>query len=285
MADKVFGIDVSKWQGDFDFSKAMNEGVKFAILRGAYANSKDVKFEQFYATCKSLKLPVGVYHYSMAKTVNEAINEANYLISNVLKGKQFEYPIYMDVEDATQKKLGKKLLTDIVVAYCETLENAGYYVGIYSSKSFFSTYMDEKRLEPYDKWVAQWSKDCTYGSSYGMWQFGGETNLIRSNKISGVTCDQDYALKDYPTIIKNAKLNGYNGATVPPVTTVPTAPTPSIKVGDTVAVINAINYDNGKKFVKWHSKYTVMALKGSRAVIGVKGVVTSAIDVKNLKKV
>lgn len=274
---KVFGIDVSKWQGDFDFSKAMNEGVKFAILRGAYSKTKDVKFEQFYATCKSLKLPIGVYHYSMAKTVNEAINEANFLISHILKGKQFEYPIYMDVEDATQRKLGKKLLTDIVIAYCETLENAGYYVGIYSSKSFFSSYMDEKRLTPYDKWVAQWNESCTYNGSYGMWQFGGETNPIRSNKIAGVTCDQDYALKDYPTIIKKAKLNGYNTTTE--------VTTPSIKVGDTVKVVNAINYDTGKKFIKWHSKYTVMQLKGSRAVIGVKGVVTSAIDVKNLKKI
>ena len=208
--NKIFGIDVSKWQGDFDFAKAKSEGVKFAILRGAYSTSKDVKFEQYYNACKALNLPVGVYHYSMAKSVSEARTEANFLIKNVLKGKQFEYPIYMDVEDKVQKALGKDLLTDIVITFCDTLEKAGYYVGIYSSASFFRTYMHESKLERFDKWIAQWTKSCTYKGEYGMWQFGGETNKIRSNKIAGVTCDQNYAYNDYPKIIKEKGLNGYN---------------------------------------------------------------------------
>lgn len=204
-----FGIDISVWQKGFNFDKAIAEGVEFAILRGAYHLSKDKCFEDFYAACKARNLPVGVYLYSMAKTVSEAKEEANNLIKNVLKGKRFEYPIYMDVEDKTQRALGKTLLTDIVVAFCETLENAGYYVGIYSSASFIRSYMEEDRLAPYDKWVAQWSKKCTYTGDYGLWQFGGETNLVRSNKIAGVVCDQDYAYKDYPAIIKEAGLNGF----------------------------------------------------------------------------
>ena len=207
-----FGIDISKWQKGFNFDKAIREGVEFVILRGAYSTSKDACLEDFYKACKTRNLPVGVYHYSMAKTVVEARKEANFLISEVLKGKKFEYPIYMDVEDATQRQLGKKRLTDIVVAYCETLEKAGYYVGIYSSASFFKTYLDESRLSGYDKWVAQWSVRCNYDGGYGMWQFGGEANRIRTTKVAGVTCDQDYAYKDYPSIIKNAGLNGYGKA-------------------------------------------------------------------------
>lgn len=208
---QVFGIDVSKWQGsNFNFKQAKDEGVKFAILRGAYSTGKDVCFETYYNACKSLQIPVGVYHYSMAKSVSEARTEANMLINNVLKGKQFEYPIYMDVEDKVQMALGKDLLTDIVIAYCDTLEKAGYYVGIYSSASFFATYMHEQKLTKYDKWIAQWSKQCTYKGKYGMWQYGGETNLIRSVKVAGVTCDQNYCYIDYPTIIKGNKLNGFN---------------------------------------------------------------------------
>ena len=210
----VFGIDVSKWQGGFDFDKAKSEGVKFAILRGAYHMTKDSRFESYYAACKKRNIPVGVYLYSMAKNVSEARKEADFLISDVLQGKKFEYPIYMDVEDKVQLSLGKKLLTEIVVAFCERLEDAGYYVGIYSSASYFKTYLDESKLKAYDKWVAQWSSKCTYGDSFGMWQFGGETNVLRSNKIAGVTCDQNYAYKDYPTIIKKAKLNGYGAKPV-----------------------------------------------------------------------
>lgn len=207
---KVFGIDVSKWNGDFDFVKAKSEGVKFAILRGAYACSKDVKFESYYAACKGLQIPVGVYHYSMAKNATEAREEANFLIQNVLKGKQFEYPIYMDVEDKVQAALGKDKLTEVITAFCDTVEKAGYYVGIYSSTSFFQSYTDLNKLKRFDKWVAQWTKSCTYSGDYGMWQFGGETNVIRSNKVAGVVCDQDYALKDYPKIIKDKGLNGYS---------------------------------------------------------------------------
>ena len=207
--DKIFGIDVSKWQGNFDFKKAMSEGVKFAILRGAYSCGKDSKFDSYYNTCKSLGLPVGVYHYSMAETVKEAVEEANFLINNVLKGKQFEYPVYMDVEDKVQRVLGKDLLTDIVIAFCDTLEKDGYYVGIYSSSSFFKTYMHESKLERFDKWIAQWSKSCTYKGNYGMWQFGGETNLIRKNIVADVVCDQDYAYYDYPSIMKEKGLNGF----------------------------------------------------------------------------
>ena len=206
---KIFGIDVSKWQGNFNFAKAKDEGVEFVILRGAYSTGKDTKFEQYYSACKALNIPVGVYHYSMAKTVTEARTEANFLINNVLKGKQFEYPIYMDVEDKVQLALGKDLLTEIVIAFCDTLEKAGYYAGIYSTAYVLKTYTHETKLNRFDKWIAQWAKDCTYKGSYGMWQFGGETNLIRTNIVAGVKCDQDYCYKDYPTLIKKNKLNGY----------------------------------------------------------------------------
>ena len=108
-----FGVDVSKWQSGFDFNKALQEGVEFVILRGAYAMSKDKCFEDFYKQCKSLNIPAGVYHYTMAETVDEARDEANFML-NILKGKQFEYPIWLDVEDKVQKTLGKDLLTQII---------------------------------------------------------------------------------------------------------------------------------------------------------------------------
>ena len=210
--ERVFGIDVSKWQGNFDFNKAKNEGVKFAILRGAYSTSKDVKFETYYKNAKAQGLDVGVYLYSMATTTDKAKKEAEFLYNNCLKGKQFELPIYFDIEDKVQKKLSKATNTSIVKAFCETLEAKGYWVGIYASKSFYSSYLNDKELQCYAHWVAQWSKSCTYKGNdgvLGMWQFGGESNLLRSNKIAGVTCDQNYMLIDYPTKIKNAGKNGY----------------------------------------------------------------------------
>ena len=204
-----FGIDISKWQKGFNFDKALAEGVEFVILRGAYATSKDSCFETFYKQCKDKNIPVGAYHYSMARNTAEAKAEAEFML-NVLKGKQLEYPIYLDVEDKVQMSLGKDTLTAIIDTYCNTLEKAGYYVGIYSTYAYLNAYTNIDKLDKYDKWIAQWASKCSCPKPYGMWQFGGETNKIRTNKVAGVTCDQNYAYKDYPSIVRNAGLNGFS---------------------------------------------------------------------------
>lgn len=71
--EKLFGIDISHWQGDMSIEQARNErGVKFAIIKAAGADDgkyKDSKFENYYAQCKAIGLPVGAYYYGNAKSV------------------------------------------------------------------------------------------------------------------------------------------------------------------------------------------------------------------------
>lgn len=239
-----FGIDISVWQKGFNFDNAIKDGVEFVILRGAYSTSEDKCFDDFYKKCKEKCLPVGAYHYSMAKTVKEAENEAKLMIS-ILKGKQLEYPVYLDVEDKSQAKLGKDLLTNIIKTYCDALERAGYYVGIYSTYSYLNSYTHINELSKYDKWIAQWSKKCTCKIDYGMWQFGGETNMIRSNKIAGVTCDQDYAYKDYPYIIRNAGLNGFKRPQDADAVPTPVRPQPQKTVTDIAREVIEGKWGNG----------------------------------------
>lgn len=210
---KVFGIDVSVWQGNFNFNQAVQEGVKFAILRGAYNLSKDIRFEEYYKNAKSAGLDVGVYHYTMATTVEEAEREAQFLLDNVLASKQFELPIYFDIEDSVHKNLSKAQVTELTKAYLNYLESKGYWVGIYSSKSFLETYLTEEVRNRYALWVAQWNTELTYNGQCGMWQFGGETNYLRSTKINDQTVDQNYMLVDYPSIIKSKGKNGYGAGT------------------------------------------------------------------------
>ena len=206
---KTFGIDVSTWQGNFNFKQAADEGVKFAIIRGAYNRIKDNRFEEYYKNAKAVGLKVGVYQYSMATTVEEAIAEAKFLEDNVLKNKKFELPIYFDVEDSIQKNLSKNQVSYLAKAWLDYLEERGYFVGVYSSKSFLESYLNEDIRIDYSIWVAQWATECTYKGAYGMWQFGGETNLIRTNKVAGVVCDQNYMIVDYPSIIIKKAMNGY----------------------------------------------------------------------------
>lgn len=212
---KRFGIDVSHWQGDFDFARAKREeGVEFAIIKAGGGDAglyKDSKFENNYKKCEACGLPKGAYFYGNAKNVDAAKKEAEYFIS-ILKGKKYEYPVFYDVEGKMITDNDKATLTEIVKAFCSTMEAAGYWVGIYSSESFFNSGMKDGELTRYSHWVARWGKNKpapSSGAETQIWQFGGETNLIRSNKINGQTCDQDYCYVDYPEKIKAAGLNGY----------------------------------------------------------------------------
>lgn len=205
----VFGIDISRWQKGINLSRAMSEGVKFAILKIGGSDGghyKDSCFETFYEKAKKLGLPVGAYYFGADMNVKDAKASAEHLIG-LLKGKQFEYPIYYDVE-AKMLKLSKKELTDVVNTFCQTVEDAGYFVGIYASASTFKSEVDDAQLSKFCHWVASWSKKQPNGAD--MWQFGGETNLLRTNKVACKTCDQDYAFKDYPTLVKETGRNGWS---------------------------------------------------------------------------
>lgn len=214
---KVFGIDISKYQKGINLKTAKNEGVEFAILRAGYtgygngvSKEKDSEFETHYKNAKANGLGVGAYWFSRATIYENGRAEAEYMYNNCLKGKQFEYPIYIDVEDTYyQSKASKTAVANAIKGFCEYLEDKGYYVGIYANVDWFKNRIDTNSLNAYDKWVASWSTGRPSYPEGGMWQFGGETNKIRSNKIAGIVCDQNYAYKDYPTIMKNKGLNGF----------------------------------------------------------------------------
>lgn len=217
-----FGVDLSHHNAGLNFDVLRNEGVEFAILRAGYtgygngvSKAKDNQFENFYNECKAKGIGVGAYWFSCANTYQKGVDEANWMYENCLKGKQFDYPIYIDVEDDTGGKrwlrnAGKEAITDGIIGFCETLENKGYYVGIYANQDWFNNWINQDRVKDYDKWLAAWLKNKPKNYlSDRMWQFGGETNKIRSNKIDGQSVDQDYCYYDYPSVIKKAGLNGY----------------------------------------------------------------------------
>lgn len=208
--DKLFGIDISHWQGDLSIKQARDErGVQFVIVKAAGADAgkyKDSKFEDYYAQCKAIGMPVGAYYYGNAKSVTDAQEEAEHFLS-VIAGKQFEYPIYYDVEGNMLKNT-KDTLTDIVIAFCDRCEKAGYFVGVYTSDSHFQSHVDDSRLQRFTHWVAKYSSN-TPATSHDIWQYGGGQNFIADKTICGRTVDQDFCYRDFPAAIKAAELNGF----------------------------------------------------------------------------
>lgn len=227
---RLFGIDISVWQKDINLSQAKAEGVNFTIIRGAYGNKKDTAFETLYQRAKANGLGVGVYWWTRAVNEAQASEEAQILIDNVLRGKQFEYPIYIDVEDSLLQNLGKAKVDSIITSALTTLEKAGYYAGFYMNRNWYNNYCNGSSLaQRFTCWLAQWSSAEVTG--FPMWQFGGETNYIRTNKVAGMTCDQDYCYVDFPSIIKNGGFNGYGKGTPSPAP----QPTPSKKSNEELA--------------------------------------------------
>ena len=232
-----FGIDLSHHNSGINFNVLKDEGVEFAILRAGYtgygngvSKAKDEQFENFYIQCKEKGIGVGAYWFSCANTYQKGVDEANWMYENCLKGKQFDYPIYIDVEDSHwQSPSGKSGVTAAIKGFCETLEAKGYYVGVYANSDWFNRLIDAGIPGRYDAWLANWGSSNPSSPAHGMWQFGGETNRVRTTKVAGMTIDQDYAYKDYPSIISSAGLNGYSkGGNIP-------KPTPAKKSNAEIA--------------------------------------------------
>lgn len=197
------GIDVSGWQGEINFAKVKASGVEFVIIKAGYSTSTVDTFERNYAAAKAAGLHVGAYWYSYANSAADALAEAKACVKAV-KGKQFDFPIYFDLEEQSQFQKGKEFCDSLVNTFCLELERNGLFTGLYMSRWFLENYISESVRKRFAIWVAEYSSVCRYKGAYGIWQYG-------TGKVSGISgdCDMNIGYIDYSTIIKNAGLNGY----------------------------------------------------------------------------
>lgn len=188
------GIDISEFNGDVDLA-ALKGQVEFVIIRcgygGDYPNQDDIRFEENVRKAEAAGIPWGTYLYSYAKNTAMAKSEAAHTL-RLLQGKRPQYGVWYDVEDSSLPE--GEAIVDNVVTYCQAVQQAGYYCGLYSFLSWLETRLNSPRLDPYDKWVAQWSSQPDYKKPFGMWQF--TDNLI----LNGKAFDGNWAYKDYPAL-------------------------------------------------------------------------------------
>lgn len=200
------GIDVSKHNGVIDWSLLKNF-IDFAIIRAGYGrleSQKDIKFEANYQGCKDNNIPCGAYWYSYATTVDDIKAEANVFLETI-KGKKFEYPVYLDIEEKSQANLSSTTINNMIKAFCTILEDNGYFVGVYSYDSFFSKVSSDIQNR-YSLWVANTSRTPQIAKAYGMHQhsFKGSVSGIKG------AVDLNNCYVDFPTVIKSNGLNGYS---------------------------------------------------------------------------
>lgn len=221
--DIQYGVDISRYNGTVytgyaktrvDFEALKAQGVDYVIIRagsGWQGGYKDQLFEEHYRLAKAAGLGVGTYFYTYSTNAADAAKEMN-LYMSYIKGKSFDYPVYIDMEEegvGQQGSMSRKALTDLAIDMMEQLEANGYYTGIYANANWLTNKFDSTRLQPYDVWLAQWRNNITYeGHQVGMWQY------TDSGRFDGHTTpfDLNASLRDYPTIIRGAMRNGYLSA-------------------------------------------------------------------------
>ena len=188
------GIDVSKWQGDIDFSKLKSAGVEFVIIRIGSStgingeNFIDSKFIQNIKNANSVGIPVGVYFYSYANSVDKAISDAKWIIENI-KDYKVELPIAFDWENwgsFNTYELSFFGLTNMAKRFMDTVKSAGYDAMLYSSK----TYLENIWMSvDYPVWLAHYTKNTNYAGDYSYWQ------ICSNGRVDGINGDVDIDIR------------------------------------------------------------------------------------------
>ena len=209
----TYGLDISQHNGNMDFKIVKAAGNDFVILRAGYGwstDQKDPKFDEYYAQAKAAGLKVGAYWYSYARNVVEAQKEAECFL-RVIAGKQFEMPVYIDMEDADGWKASNgnpsgAMQAKVANVFMQKVQDAGYYVGIYSSTSYFNGYL-EGLSDQFTRWEANWGVND--GKDHG----GVSAPVHQYTSVytlGGKRYDRNVCRVDFAGVIKRSGLNGYS---------------------------------------------------------------------------
>ena len=193
-------IDVSKHQGDINWPAVKAAGIDTAIIRCGYGDDIPSQDDEYWKInverARAAGLRIGAYLYSYADSVAHAVSEAAHAI-RLLQGISLDLPIFYDMEDEnTTGKCSPDLLGDMAEVFCKALQNAGYQVGIYANKYWFTNKLTDPRFEKWDKWVAQYHDVCTYEGEKVGWQY------TSTGSVDGVQGKVDISefYKEYATV-------------------------------------------------------------------------------------
>ena len=192
------GIDVSKYQGNIDWNRVKADGVDYAFIRVGLRGYRtgeiniDEKFVQNIEGAHAAGVKVGVYFFSQAINVEEAIEEAEFVIEQLEPySDMVDYPVVMDVEkissgDGRMNNLTKEERTQVVLAFCERVADEGYTPMIYGNLEMFGLMVDMEPLEKIEKWYANYDPTSVYFPyDFKVWQYSAK------GSVDGIKGDVD----------------------------------------------------------------------------------------------
>lgn len=186
------GVDISKENGNVDFNKIKKDGVDFVMVRIGYRGYESgtiVLDEEYFDNIQLANeagLAVGVYFESQATTVEEALEEAEFVITNLIE-MRVTYPVVFDLglianDTSRIDNIPKMQLTEITNAFCNRVKEVGYKPMVYGNKYWLLRKIDLTMLGDYDIWLSQSGELPDYPYKFAMWQY---TNTGSVSGISG----------------------------------------------------------------------------------------------------
>ncbi len=179
----VKGVDVSKYQETIDWNKVAADGVEFAMIRLGFRGmgtqgtcELDPYFKQNMEGATAAGVETGVYFFTQATTVEEAREEARFVIDN-LKGYNVTWPVVYDTEAITSYKaarannLSREVRTACAKAFLEEIKAAGYTPMLYANTRWSILKLDLAQLSDYDFWYAYYGDEIYYPYKFSMWQY------------------------------------------------------------------------------------------------------------------
>ncbi len=172
-----YGIDVSKWQGNIDWNQ-VKTSASFAIIRAGFRGSstgalaEDPKAGTNIKGAKAAGLKVGLYFYSIAMNEAQAVEEASLAVAIANNYGGVSLPIYIDMEDSKQTSLSTAERDAIVMAFCRTVQSAGYSAGVYANKNWMTNYLTPSSYPGnISIWIARYNDTLGYDGRYDIWQY------------------------------------------------------------------------------------------------------------------
>jgi len=257
----IQGIDVSYVQGKINWDLVASQGIKFAIVKASQGKLlkdpsvgpfADPRFLENVKGAKKANIPIGVYHYLCAGNIAEAEKEARFFLKTIEPVRNhISLWSVIDAEEDKYLPSNKQQLTNVILHFAKRIQVSGCKPMLYTNPNYLTYKLGDVSSLPL--FLAYWGVSEQSALRYKplIWQYGIKT-------INNVKFDGDIGYFDLPS---------------------------QIVKGDKVRVINPIVYGTNRRFATYYPTYTVLSISGARAVIGFNGIVTAAIDVKNLEKV
>jgi len=216
------GVDLSYHQQTIDWEELKDSACEFVMLRCGYRGYteggliEDEKFEEYAKAANDAVISLGVYFFTQATTVEEAEEEADFVLS-LIEDYEISYPVALDTEYVSDNEartrtadISDELRSEMCIAFCDKIREAGYYPMIYAGENWMRRNMDLDMLQEYDFWAPQYLEENDFMYDFTIWQY------TDSGYIQGIdeTVDLNISMVDYAQFVPSLREAVLSGGTI-----------------------------------------------------------------------